>query len=82
MRVDFCSKENILWKIQTNQFYYSQLTKIDLYNIQIKKEKDLIEYIFNQEIKINENIKNDFHCYLDNTQTEVDKLVEKEEKIN
>ena len=76
---DFCSKDSILWKMNTNQFNPKSMD-INLYNTEIKKEKKLIDYIFNQKIKIEEVIKDEFINCLEKAQIEIDKLLENDEK--
>ena len=83
---DFCSKNSILWQISTNQFK-PETSKANLYDESIKKEKNIVDSIFNQEIQFNENIKADFQNCFAEAQKEVDKLIlidvkdEKERKI-
>jgi hypothetical protein len=76
---DFCSNNSILWQIHTGNFYpeNSQASK---YNISIKKEKAVIDSIFNQEIQFNENIKADFqNCFI-TAQKKIDELILIDEK--
>ena len=51
--------KSILWQIQINQFSQEQ-SKASLYNNAIKRERSMIEAIFNQEIQFNNDIKADF----------------------
>ena len=51
---EFCSKNSILWQIHTGNFN-PQSSKASLYNTAIKREKKLVDSIFNQEIHFNEN---------------------------
>ena len=76
---DFCSTNSILWKIHTKKFQ-PELSKANIYNNMIKKEKNLINLIFSQEIQINNNIKDDIINCLEEAQTEIDKLMKEEEK--
>ena len=50
------------------------------YNISIKKEKAVIDSIFNQEIHFNENIKVDFQNCFNEAQKKIDELILIDEK--
>ena len=80
---EFCSKNSILWKIHIGQFE-PEPSKASLYNNSIKKEKSIIENIFNQEIQFNENIKTDFQNCFSEAEKKIQNLLlieEKDEKL-
>ena len=83
---EFCRPNSILWQISTKSFK-PEPSKANLYNDSIKKEKNIADFIFNQEIQFNENIKADFQNCFSEAQKEIDKLIlidvkdEKERKI-
>lgn len=83
---EFSNSNSILWQIIAGQFK-PEPSKANIYNESIKKEKAIVDNIFNQEIQFNENIKADFQNCFGEAQKEIDKLIlidvkdEKERKI-
>jgi len=83
---EFSNSNSILWQIITGQFK-PEPSKANIYNESIKKEKAIVDNVFNQEIQFNENIKADFQNCFGEAQKEIDKLIlidvkdEKERKI-
>jgi MoxR-like ATPase len=83
---EFSKPNSILWQISTKQFK-PEPSKANIYNELIKKEKAIVDNVFNQEIQFNENIKADFQSCFGEAQKEIDKLIlidvkdEKERKI-
>ena len=84
---EFCKSNSILWQIITKQFR-PEYSNVNLYNNSLKKEKDIINSIFIQEIKFCENIKEDFYKIILEAENEIDKInlismkVESEKKKN
>ena len=76
---DFCSNNSILWQIHTGNFR-PESSKASIYNISIKKEKAVIDGIFNQEIQFNEDIKVDFQNCFNAAQKKIDELILIDEK--
>jgi hypothetical protein len=76
---DFCSNNSILWQIHTGSFN-PEKSQASKYNISIKKEKAVIDSIFNQEIQFNENIKADFQNCFNAAQKKIDELILIDEK--
>jgi len=70
----FCQKNSILWRISTAQFN-PEKSKANIYNNLIKKEKCILDSIFNQNIQLNENIKADFKECLRIAQEKIDALI-------
>ena len=83
---EFSNPSSVLWQINADQFT-PEPSKAYLYNKSIKIEKQIIDKVFKQEIKFNENIKADFLSCLEKAQKKLDKLTlinikdEKERKI-
>ena len=71
---DFCSNNSILWQILTGSFT-PESSQASKYNISIKKEKAVVDSIFNQEIQFNENIKADFQNCFNTAQKKIDELI-------
>jgi len=70
---EFCKSNSILWQIITKQFR-PEYSNVNLYNNSLKKEKDIINSIFIQEIKFCENIKEDFYKIILEAEKEIDKI--------
>jgi len=71
---EFSKPNSILWQISTKQFK-PESSKANIYNESIKKQKTMVDSVFNQEIQFNENIKSDFQSCFEEAQKEIDKLI-------
>ena len=83
----FCANNSTLWQICTGTFS-PEASQAYIYNESLKKERNIVDSIFNQQIQFNENIKVDFLSCFGEAQKEIDNLIlidvkdEKERKIN
>lgn len=83
----FCANNSTLWQICTGTFS-PEASQAYICNESLKKERNIVDSIFNQQIQFNENIKVDFMSCFGEAQKEIDNLIlidvkdEKERKIN